>query len=97
MGEYDVRKHIVAVGHVQGCGFRYYTTMAARQYHLTGWVMNCDDGTVEMEVQGRPGDVNLFMEDIKTGNRFATHARHGRFRPLYVVSPDSPTPSLSGC
>ena len=71
MGEYDVRKHIVAVGHVQGCGFRYYTTMAAKQYHLTGWVMNCDDGTVEMEVQGRPGDINLFMEDIKTGNRFA--------------------------
>ncbi len=35
MGEYDVRKHIVAVGHVQGCGFRYYTTMAAKQYHLT--------------------------------------------------------------
>ena len=34
MGEYDVRKHIVAVGHVQGCGFRYYTTMAANRIKL---------------------------------------------------------------
>lgn len=67
----DVRKHIVAEGHVQECGFRYYTMMAARKYHLTGWVMNCEDGTVEMEVQGKPLNIHVFMNDIKTGNRFA--------------------------
>ena len=33
-------------------GFRYHATYKARLLGLTGWVRNCYDGTVEMEVQG---------------------------------------------
>ncbi|MCD8241065.1 MAG: acylphosphatase [Lachnospiraceae bacterium] len=49
-----VRKHIRFYGRVQGVGFRYYSTYKAQFLGLTGWVRNCDDGSVEMEVQGEP-------------------------------------------
>ena len=47
-----VRKHIYFSGQVQGVGFRYRATNAARANGLTGWVDNLWDGRVEMEVQG---------------------------------------------
>ncbi|MEE3468164.1 MAG: acylphosphatase [Eubacterium sp.] len=39
-------------GQVQGVGFRYHASMAARGLGLTGWVRNEYDGTVTMEAQG---------------------------------------------
>ena len=47
-----VRKHIYFYGSVQGVGFRYRSVYKARSLGLTGWVKNCCDGSVEMEVQG---------------------------------------------
>ena len=47
-----VRKHIIFHGRVQGVGFRYHSTYKAENLGLTGWVRNCYDGSVEMEVQG---------------------------------------------
>lgn len=35
-------------------GFRYHATYRAKFLGLTGWVRNCSDGSVEMEVQGKP-------------------------------------------
>ena len=49
-----IRKHIQFYGKVQGVGFRYHATYKAKFLGLTGWVRNCTDGTVEMEVQGEP-------------------------------------------
>lgn len=49
-----IRKHIDFYGRVQGVGFRYHATYKARLLGLTGWVRNCYDGSVEMEVQGEP-------------------------------------------
>ena len=43
-----VRKHIYFSGQVQGVGFRYRATNAARANGLTGWVDNLWDGRVEM-------------------------------------------------
>lgn len=50
----NIRKHIQFYGKVQGVGFRYHATYKARFLGLTGWVRNCYDGSVEMEVQGEP-------------------------------------------
>lgn len=47
-----IRKHIIFHGRVQGVGFRFYSVYNAKQLHLTGWVRNLLDGSVEMEVQG---------------------------------------------
>lgn len=49
-----IRKHIQFYGRVQGVGFRFHATYKAQFLGLTGWVRNCDDGSVEMEVQGEP-------------------------------------------
>lgn len=48
----NVRKHIIFAGKVQGVGFRYRATYAARGLCITGWVQNLPDGCVEMEAQG---------------------------------------------
>lgn len=59
-----VRKHIYFSGQVQGVGFRYRATNAARANGLTGWVDNLWDGRVEMEVQGELSQI----EEMNPGN-----------------------------
>lgn len=49
----QVRRRYHFKGRVQGVGFRYKATYAARTLGLTGWVRNEYDGTVSMEVQGK--------------------------------------------
>ena len=39
-------------GRVQGVSFRFYMERKARELHLTGWVRNRRDGSVEAVVQG---------------------------------------------
>ena len=48
----QIRKHMIFSGEVQGVGFRYRAFVYAQELGLTGWVINLDDGRVEMEVQG---------------------------------------------
>ena len=50
-----VRRRYSIEGQVQGVGFRYRARYAAQSLGLTGWVENEDDGSVTLEVQGRPG------------------------------------------
>ncbi|MBP3851148.1 MAG: acylphosphatase [Erysipelotrichaceae bacterium] len=47
-----IRMRFVFYGDVQGVGFRWVSVRHARELCLTGWVRNCYDGSVEMEVQG---------------------------------------------
>ena len=43
-----VRYHIFVDGRVQGVGFRYFVSMHAQSYGLTGSVKNLDNGLVEI-------------------------------------------------
>lgn len=43
---------IVITGHVQGVAFRYSAREKALALHLTGWVRNRKDGSVEILAQG---------------------------------------------
>jgi acylphosphatase len=61
-----VRKHMVFSGQVQGVGFRYRAYIIAREIGLTGWVMNLDDGRVEMEVQGRDEEILQLTTRLRT-------------------------------
>ena len=56
-----VRKHYVFQGYVQGVGFRWRAYHAARRYGITGWVRNCDDGSVEMEAEGTREDLDALL------------------------------------
>ncbi|MDE2027240.1 MAG: acylphosphatase [Candidatus Omnitrophica bacterium] len=47
-----VRAHIHFFGTVQGVGFRYTTLNLAKPLHLTGWVRNLSDGSVEAVAEG---------------------------------------------
>lgn len=50
-------------GIVQGVGFRPFVYQLAVRHALNGWVRNQSDG-VEIEVAGRPGEVEQFLRDI---------------------------------
>lgn len=61
-----VRKHLDFYGRVQGVGFRYTAYSVARAYGLTGWVRNCYDGHVEMEIQGNEERIQAMIEEIQS-------------------------------
>lgn len=64
------RFFIQVFGRVQGVGFRYTAQYLARTFCLTGWVKNCEDGSVHMEVQGNVQAIDNFILKIKDGNGF---------------------------
>ena len=67
-----MRAHIVVSGMVQGVGYRYFVCKNARKLELTGWVKNLMSGEVEIEVEGPKGLVESFIQDLWTGNAWAT-------------------------
>ena len=56
-----VRRQIIFNGRVQGVGFRYRATYAARGIGVTGWVKNNWDGSVEMEAQGTEAQIHQML------------------------------------
>lgn len=58
-------------GDVQGVGFRWTNQSFAQDRHLTGWVKNLPNGTVQMEIQGPPQALAAHLERI--------HAYYARF------------------
>jgi len=48
----QVRRRVVARGHVQGVFFRDEARRRATESGITGWVSNRDDGAVEIVAQG---------------------------------------------
>ncbi|WP_234120374.1 acylphosphatase [Clostridium hydrogenum] len=67
-----MERYLVKVcGRVQGVGFRYFVQYTAVSYDVTGYVQNCEDGTVKIEVQGKAFAVDEFLSKIRNGNRFA--------------------------
>ena len=51
-------------GNVQGVGFRATASMIARDYPVTGWVRNLDDGRVQMVVEGDSRAIDEFLKAI---------------------------------
>lgn len=59
------RWHVIFSGRVQHVGFRYTAFYFTRDLYLTGWVNNRSDGTVEMEVQGGPLQLQRLLSRLK--------------------------------
>ena len=51
-------------GHVQGVGFRYTVQRISRQFPVTGYVRNLDDGSVELLAEGEPTIIEQFIDTI---------------------------------
>ena len=58
-------------GHVQGVGFRYFTSLIAENHYVKGWVRNTSDGNVEIEAEGEEFNIEAFIKNIKEGSRFS--------------------------
>lgn len=54
-------------GRVQGVGFRAWTVKTAKKLGLTGWVRNCDDGTVEAVFCGEEEAVEAMIAQCQHG------------------------------
>ena len=65
-----IRRHMIFHGEVQGVGFRWRAYHAANRYGVTGWVMNCPDGSVEMEAEGTERDIDDTVKSV-TDNSYA--------------------------
>jgi acylphosphatase len=67
-----LRRYFVKVsGIVQQVGFRYFVYEAAIRLNLTGIVYNCEDETVEIEVQGEEEILSRFLDKVREGSRFS--------------------------
>ena len=62
-----IRKRIIFYGFVQGVGFRYRARRAADLIGATGWVRNERDGSVTMEIQGTPEQIDGVLLAIGHG------------------------------
>jgi acylphosphatase len=51
-------------GRVQGVGFRFNVLQIAKEYDVAGFVRNCIDGRVELQVEAMPGTIREFVEMI---------------------------------
>ena len=54
-------RHLTITGIVQGVGYRNYLAFKARQFHITGWVRNRHDGSVEAVIHGTPENVEALI------------------------------------
>ena len=60
-----IRMHYHFYGCVQGVGFRFRASHAAKLYNLTGWVRNEWDGSVELELQGQKSQLETTIAKKK--------------------------------
>ncbi len=59
--------HAIIHGYVQGVSFRYYALEKAQELHLTGWVKNRRDGTVETVAAGDRLNLEQFLDWLHDG------------------------------
>ena len=67
VSEPTVRARISVSGRVQGVGYRAFTVRAANERSLVGGVRNCEDGRVELEVEGPKGKIVSLIAALKIG------------------------------
>ncbi|WP_297056227.1 acylphosphatase [uncultured Dubosiella sp.] len=60
-----VRRHYHFTGSVQGVGFRVEMWRRAMNMHLSGWVRNNFDGSVDAELEGPLPRIEMLIQQMK--------------------------------
>lgn len=60
-----VYRHYIFHCCVQGVEFRYTACYTARNYGISVWVENLDDGSGEMEAEGRPVNIDTLIDSLE--------------------------------
>ena len=61
------RVHLKIAGRVQGVYYRASTVQQAQSLGLTGWVMNCPDGSVEAIAEGAKAKLEALIAWCRQG------------------------------
>jgi acylphosphatase len=61
------RVHLKVAGRVQGVYFRASALQQAQELGLTGWVMNCPDGSVEVIAEGARAKLDELIDWCRLG------------------------------
>jgi acylphosphatase len=64
-----IARRAIVSGNVQGVGFRFFASRAAREFGVTGWVRNLPDGSVETFAEGEEDAVARYLERLRQGPR----------------------------
>lgn len=72
--------HIKIYGRVQGVFFRQTTFNKANQQHLSGYVRNLSDGSVEAVFEGDESSVNMLLDWCKIG------PSHAKVKGVDIIS-----------
>jgi acylphosphatase len=59
-----IRRQVVYSGRVQGVCFRATSADLSRGFKVVGYVRNLPDGTVELEAEGPPAEVEGFLAAV---------------------------------
>jgi len=86
--EQTTARLVTVRGHVQGVFFRDSTRREAQRREVRGWAANLPDGSVEVFLEGRAGDVEAVIAHCRRGPRGAS-VEHVEVR-------DCPPADLSG-
>jgi acylphosphatase len=66
-GTENARAKLKIIGRVQGVYYRASTVQQAQHLRLTGWVMNCPDGSVEAVAEGAKAQIEALIAWCRHG------------------------------
>ena len=58
---------VIVEGRVQGVGYREFVRRAAARLHVTGWVRNRADGSVEAVIRGGAEQLEALLREMRAG------------------------------
>ena len=75
------QRRIFYAGRVQGVGFRFTAERLAREFAVSGWARNLDDGRVELVAEGEADILSAFLDAIDREMRGKIHSTDVETRP----------------
>ncbi len=81
------RREIRFTGRVQGVGFRATARSIAARHAVTGWVRNEPDGSVLMQIQGAPAEIDRTLDELNRAMHRNIAAAESVPRPVIQSEP----------